>query len=57
MIDKELRCGGCKKKLGEELIGRVAIVCPRCKRYNVFDTNTLPKEYCSHKALSLTANE
>jgi len=51
---KELRCEGCKKKLGEELTGRVAIVCPRCKRYNVFDTNTLPKQYRSHKLESLT---
>ena len=56
MIDKDLalRCDGCKKKLGEELTGRVAIVCPRCKRYNVFDTNTLPKQYYSHKVLNLT---
>ena len=53
MIDKDLslRCDGCKKKLGQELTGRVAIVCPRCKRYNIFDTN---KEYRSHKALDLT---
>ena len=56
MIDKDLalRCDGCKKKLGEELTGRVAIVCPRCKRYNVFDTN---EEYMSHKMLDLTSTK
>ena len=32
----ELRCQGCGKKLGEKLEGRVEIVCPRCKRFNVF---------------------
>lgn len=53
MIDYKdyLRCDGCKKKLGEELTGRVAIVCPRCKRFNVFDTN---REYQSHKLADLT---
>ena len=47
MIDKDgsLRCDNCRKKLGEELTGRVSIVCPRCKRYNVFDTDNLPKVY------------
>ena len=44
----ELRCGGCKKKLGENLQGRVDIVCPRCKRYNVFISN-----YQSHKLITL----
>lgn len=53
MIDKDLalRCDGCKKKLGEELTGRVAIVCPRCKRYNVFNSK---KEYQSHRLVGLT---
>ena len=39
-VMKELRCGGCNKKLGGDLEGRVTIVCPRskCKRYNVFDS-------------------
>jgi len=54
--DEELRCKGCNKKLGEELVGRVAIVCPRCKRYNTFDTNALPKQYSNHKILGLTGN-
>ena len=49
----DLRCEGCKKKLGEDLTGRVVIVCPRCKRFNVFDTN---KEYNSAKLLHLTTN-
>ena len=35
-IDGSLRCDGCGKKLGSELKGEVKIVCPRCKRYNVF---------------------
>jgi len=52
MIDKQgnLKCDGCGKKLGENLKGRIEIVCPRCKRFNVFDT--LP-QYISHKAVSL----
>lgn len=56
MIDENnhLRCDNCKKKLGEELTGRVAIVCPRCKRFNTFDTDKLPKVYSSHKVLGLT---
>jgi len=45
----ELRCGNCNKKLGENLRGKVDIVCPRCKRYNVFTSN----EYQSHKLISL----
>ena len=55
MIDKDsaLRCNGCNKKLGEELTGRVAIVCPRCKKFNIFNTS---KEYKSHKVLELTTN-
>lgn len=41
----ELRCGNCDKKLGENLQGRVDIVCPRCKHYNVF----ISHDYQSHK--------
>ncbi len=37
MID-ELRCDGCGKKLGENLQGRLEVVCPRCHRYSVYDT-------------------
>ena len=48
-IDKQgnLKCDGCGKKLGENLKGRIEIVCPRCKRYNVFTSG-----YNSHKLLS-----
>ena len=47
MIDKDqnLRCDGCNKKLGLHLQGYVEMVCPRCKKFNIFDTNKLPKEY------------
>ena len=40
MIDKSgnVRCDGCGKKLGENLNGYLEVVCPRCKRFNVFDT-------------------
>ena len=41
--DKNIRCDGCGKKLGENLQGRVEIVCPRCKRYNKF-ANQLTKK-------------
>lgn len=47
MIDKDgnLRCDQCGKKLGENLEGRIEIVCPRCKRFNVFDaTKPLDKK-------------
>ena len=44
-----LRCNGCGKKLGENLEGRVEIVCPRCKYYNVFESH----EYKSHKLVAL----
>jgi len=38
MIDSNgyLKCDGCGKKLASELKGEVKIVCPRCKRFNVF---------------------
>jgi phage FluMu protein Com len=38
MIDSNgnLRCDNCGKKLGENLEGRIEIVCPRCHYYNVF---------------------
>ena len=42
--DKNIRCDGCGKKLGENLQGRVEIVCPRCKQYNVFTVNKLTKK-------------
>ncbi len=53
MIDEKgnLKCDGCGKKLGENLTGRIEIVCPRCKRYNVFE---VIKEYNSHKLVDLT---
>jgi len=55
MIDKDgsLRCDGCNRVLGKNLIGRVEIVCPnsRCKRFNKFDSG---KQYNSHKLTSLT---
>jgi len=37
MIDKDgnIRCNGCGKKLAEHLEGKIEIVCPRCKRYNL----------------------
>ncbi len=41
----ELRCGNCNKKLGENLDGRIEIVCPRCKQYNVFIEHI--KEKCA----------
>ena len=34
----ELRCKKCGKKLGADLIGEVAIVCPRCGVYNSFES-------------------
>ena len=57
MIDNNssLRCDNCRKKLGEELAGRVAIVCPRCKTFCVFDTNKLPKVYYIQEVLALDA--
>lgn len=45
----ELRCGNCNKKLGENLQGRVDIVCPRCKRLNVFVSHN----YRSHKLIGV----
>ncbi len=71
MIDSNgnLRCDGygCNKKLGMHLQGRVEIPCPRCKRFNIFDTDKskyytlqhdiINKTYKSHKLLDLTKNE
>jgi len=37
--NKEIRCKGCNKKLGEDLEGEVRIVCPRCHFHNVFKNN------------------
>ena len=38
MIDSSgnLRCDGCGKRLGDNLLGSVEIVCPRCHRFNKF---------------------
>ena len=47
----ELRCVKCGKKLGEELNGRVKIVCPRCKTFNSF--HYIP-ELVAFRAESLT---
>ena len=59
MIDENanLRCDGCKKKLGLHLRGYVEIICPRCKQFNIFDTNKLPKVYYSHKVLAFDSQK
>jgi len=51
MINKfgELRCDNCSKKLGFNLEGRVEIVCPKCKYYNIFEK----KNYSNHKLTAL----
>jgi len=55
MIDENryLRCDNCNTILGRNLSGRVEIICYRskCRRNNVFDTT--PKQYVSHKTVSL----
>ena len=38
----DLRCKNCNKKLGADLHGKVAIVCPKCGVYNNFE-NTLDR--------------
>ena len=49
---KDLRCSGCNKKLAEgDFQGRVEIVCPRCGKFNAFDSK---KQYNSHKLTQLT---
>ncbi|TET43273.1 MAG: Com family DNA-binding transcriptional regulator [Dehalococcoidia bacterium] len=50
----EIRCGGCGKKLALKLEGRLEIYCPRCKRYNILDSN---KEYQSHRLVALERNK
>lgn len=37
----ELRCRQCGKKLGENLKGHLEVVCPRCKRFNVFNNGKI----------------
>lgn len=34
----DLRCDGCGKKLGDNLEGKLEIVCPRCNKFNKFDS-------------------
>ena len=53
MIDSDnfLRCDGCRKKLAFNLQGRVEIPCPRCKRHNIFDSETLPRVWRGNKAV------
>jgi len=46
---KELRCK-CGKKLGENLYGRVEIVCHRCGYFNKFTSSTF---YKSHKLIKI----
>lgn len=47
MIDEDgnLKCDSCNKKLAEcrDLKGRLEMVCPRCKRFCVFDSTKLDK--------------
>lgn len=45
----DLRCSGCGKQLALKLEGRLEIYCPRCKRFNIFDTG-----YNSHRLVALT---
>jgi len=35
----ELRCDKCGKKLAVNLEGRVEVVCPRCRHFNIFETD------------------
>jgi len=46
MIDQNggLRCDGCGKKLGENLQGKIEIVCPRCHLFNKFDAKPIDKK-------------
>ena len=52
MVDElnDLRCKGCGKLLGRNLVGRAEIVCPRCKRYNKF---VIMEGYNSHRVVVL----
>mgnify|MGYP001614090129 FL=1 len=57
----DLRCDQCGKKLGEHLEGTIEIVCPRCKRFNVFVTTVdaiskLPLTRISLKGLTKSQN-
>jgi len=47
--DGSLRCDGCGKKVGVSKIkeGRFEWVCPRCKRFNVFQNLTSSDSYAT----------
>lgn len=35
---QEIRCGACRRKLGEGVFSRLAIKCPRCGALNQFQS-------------------
>ncbi|MPT03590.1 MAG: Com family DNA-binding transcriptional regulator [Delftia sp.] len=41
---QEIRCGSCRRKLGEGVFSRLAIKCPRCGAFNQLSASSATPE-------------
>ncbi|MCX7506594.1 MULTISPECIES: Com family DNA-binding transcriptional regulator [Delftia] len=41
---EEIRCGSCRRKLGEGVFSRLAIKCPRCGAFNQLSASSATPE-------------
>lgn len=41
---QEIRCGNCRRKLGEGVFTSLAIKCPRCGAFNQLSAASAPQE-------------
>ncbi|KAA9180595.1 Com family DNA-binding transcriptional regulator [Delftia sp. BR1] len=39
---EEIRCGSCRRKLGEGVFSRLVIKCPRCGAFNQLSASSAP---------------
>ncbi|WP_080944405.1 Com family DNA-binding transcriptional regulator [Comamonas thiooxydans] len=44
---QEIRCGNCRRKLGEGEYTRLSIKCPRCGAFNQLSAQRAPQEHPS----------
>ncbi|MEG0051631.1 MAG: Com family DNA-binding transcriptional regulator [Comamonas sp.] len=52
---QEIRCGSCRRKLGEGVFTRLAIKCPRCGAFNQLSASSAPQE--SHRGPEAEIND
>ncbi|RGE46962.1 Com family DNA-binding transcriptional regulator [Comamonas testosteroni] len=52
---QEIRCGSCRRKLGEGEYSRLSIKCPRCGAFNQLSAASAPTE--PHRGPSAEIND